>query len=136
MPDKRPNFLKPTGPKKRKILVSDESDGMGSDYSEESDDVCEYSPRNGDGKLLSNAFTETARFFMVPAADTILKIFHLKTPNQGIVIRMQTNSNAEFDLIDKMGNLHLHLRKSPCQKHWNRFATVTSGFYQVEIGNV
>ena len=86
-PTKRPDFLKPTGPKKREIF-SDESDGMSSDDSEESDDVCDYRPRNGDGKLLSDAFTETARFFMVPAADTILKIFHLKTPNQGIVIRM------------------------------------------------
>ena len=49
-PTKRPDFIKPTGPKKREILVSDESDGMGSDDSEESDDVCDYSPRNGDGK--------------------------------------------------------------------------------------
>jgi hypothetical protein len=61
MPDKRPDFLKPAGSMKREIF-SDESDGMGSDDSEESDDVCDYSPRNGDGKLLSNAFTVAARF--------------------------------------------------------------------------
>ena len=49
MPDKRPDFLKPAGSMKREIF-SDESDGMASDDSEESDDVCDYSPRNGDGK--------------------------------------------------------------------------------------
>ena len=46
----------------KREIFSDESDGMASDDSEESDDVCDYSPRNGDGKLLSNAFTVAARF--------------------------------------------------------------------------
>ena len=58
-PTKRPDFL--NAPKKREIF-SDESDGMGSDDLEESDDVCDYSPRDGDGTLLSNAYTEAARF--------------------------------------------------------------------------
>ena len=56
-PTKRPDFLKPTGPKKREIF-SDESDDMSSDDSEESDDVCDYRPRNEFLMLLKEVLAE------------------------------------------------------------------------------